>query len=97
MVAGHSRTKGKRGKTRYKFKKHGAKVSVNDIMREFAKGDKVQIVVDSSHHHGLPYKGFHGLTGVVKAKRGEAYEIDVARGDQPLMVITTAVHMKKLN
>ncbi len=96
MVAGHARKPGKRGKTRSKFKKHGPKVSVNDIMREFAKGDKVQIVVDSSYHSGLPDKSFHGLTGIVEKKRGEGYEIAVMKGDQPLTVVTTSVHMKKL-
>ncbi len=94
--SGHPRKPGKRGKTRYKFKKRGAKVSVNDVMREFAKGDKVQIVADSSYHHGLPHKSFHGLTGIVEKKRGEGYEISVMKGNQPLMVVTTSVHMKKL-
>jgi len=96
MVAGHSRKPGKRGKTRYKFSKHGAKVSVNDIMQEFAIGDKVQIVVDASWHSGLPDKGFHGLTGNVAEKRGSGYVIDVYKGNQALQVVTTPVHMKKL-
>ena len=93
---GHPRKPGKRGKTRSKFKKTGAKVSVNDIMQEFANGDKVQIVIDSSYHYGLPNKSFHGLTGNVSGRRGEAYIIDVMKGNQPLMVVTTPVHMKKL-
>jgi ribosomal protein L21E len=66
-------------------------------MREFALGDKVQIVVDSSYHSGLPDKGFHGLTGTVKAKRGLGYEVSVLKGNQPLTVVTTPVHMKKLD
>ena len=94
--SGNPRTQGKRSKTRYKFKKHGAKVSVNDVMREFAIGDTVQIVADGSWHSGLPDKNFHGLSGVVKKKRGEGYEIAVSKGNQPLTCVTTAVHMKKL-
>lgn len=95
--SGHPRKPGKRGKTRYKFSKHGAKVSVNDIMKEFALGDRVAIVGDASYHSGLPHKSFHGLTGVVEAKRGEAYEVSVMKGNQELMVVTTAVHLKKLS
>ncbi|MFA6065173.1 MAG: 50S ribosomal protein L21e [archaeon] len=95
-IQGHPRNKGRRGKTRYKMSKHGPKTSVNDIMREFEIGDKVQIVIDGSIHKGFPHKNFHGLTGNVKAKRGEAYEISVAKGNQPLTVVTTPVHMKKL-
>jgi large subunit ribosomal protein L21e len=77
--------------------KKGPKVSVNDIMHEFQIGDKVQIVIDGSYHSGLPHKSFHGLSGKVSAKRGEGYEVDVMKGDQPLVVVTTAVHMKKLD
>ncbi len=95
--SGHPRKPGKRGKTRYKFKKHGAKVSVNDIMREFEIGEKVQVVVDSSYHSGLPHKSFHGLTGMVEAKRGSAYEVSIMKGKQPLMVVTTPVHLKSLS
>jgi large subunit ribosomal protein L21e len=93
---GHPRKPGKRGKTRSKFKNTDAKVSVNDIMQEFALGDKVQIVINSSYHYGLPNKSFHGLTGNVTGKRGESYIIDVMKGNQPLVVITTPVHMKRL-
>ena len=95
--SGHPRKPGKRGKTRYKFSKHGAKVSVNDVMREFSNGDRVQIVADASHHSGLPHKSFRGLAGIVVGKRGSAYMIDVTKGNQELQVVTTPVHMKKLN
>ncbi len=94
--SGHPRKPGKRGKTRSKFKKHGAKVSVNDVMQEFAIGDKVAIVADSSWHSGLPDKSFHGLVGNVVEKRGSGYVIDVMKWNQALQVVTTPVHMKKL-
>ena len=94
--AGHPRKPGKRGKTRSKFKKHDARVSVNDVMAEFKIGDKVQIVIDSSFHSGLPNKSFHGLTGKVKARRGEAYIIDLLKGNQKCVVVTMPVHIKKL-
>ena len=95
--SGHPRKPGKRGKTRYKFKKRGAKASVNDVVREFGTGEIVQVVVDSSYHAGLPHKSFHGLTGTIKAKRGNAYEVSVLKGKQPLTVVTTPVHLKRLN
>jgi len=95
-IQGHPRNAGKRGKTRYKMAKHGPKTSVNDIVREFEIGDKVQVVIDGSIHRGIPHKSFHGLTGNVAAKRGEAYEISLLKGNQALTVVTTPVHMKKL-
>lgn len=95
-IQGNPRKPGKRGRTRSKFKKNTPKVSVNDIMTTFELGDKVQVVIDSSYHPGLPHKSFHGLTGNVSKKRGEAYEIKLLQGNQHLTVVTTAVHMKKL-
>ena len=93
---GHPRKPGKRGKTRSKFRKYDPKVSVNDIMQSFEMGEKVQIVIDSSYHSGLPHKSFHGLTGTISGTRGEAYIIDVLQGNQALKVVTTPVHIKKL-
>ncbi|MEK6958887.1 MAG: 50S ribosomal protein L21e [archaeon] len=95
--SGPHRAPGKRGKTRSKFKKTSPKVSVNDIMAKFNIGDRVQIVVDSSYHSGLPYKAFHGLSGEVTGKRGSGYEVAVLRGNQALTVVTMPVHIKKLN
>ncbi len=94
---GSPRRPGKRGKTRYKFAKRGSKVSVSDIMATFEDNDRVQVVVDGSYHAGLPHKSFHGLTGRITGKIGEAYEVSLKKGNQDLVVITTAVHLKKLN
>jgi len=93
---GHPRKPGRRGKTRYKISKKGPKVSVSDIMNTFEIGDRVQVVIDASYHSGLPHKSFHGLSGTISAKRGEAYEIELKQGKQDLTVVTTAVHIKKL-
>lgn len=94
---GSPRKPGKRGKTRYKFAKKGPKVSVSDIMGVFENGDRVQVVVDGSYHSGLPHKSFHGLSGRIVGRVGEAYEIELKKGNQDATVITTAVHLKKLN
>ncbi len=93
---GSPRKPGKRGKTRYKLSKRDTKVSVSDIMKTFEVGDNVQVVIDASHHHGFPHKSFHGISGKVVGKRGEAYEIDLKIGKQMNSIVTTAVHMKKL-
>jgi large subunit ribosomal protein L21e len=95
-ISGGVRKPGKRGKTRQKFKKKGPKTSVNKMVEEFKNGDKVQVVIDSSMHAGLPDKSFHGLTGYISGKRGESYEIELKRGKKDFMVVTTPVHIKKL-
>ncbi|MDD3083670.1 MAG: 50S ribosomal protein L21e [Candidatus ainarchaeum sp.] len=91
------RKPGKRGKTRSKFKKTGPKVTVNKIMEDFVVGDKVQVVIDSSYHPGLPDKSFHGLTGNVIGKRGNSYEIKLKKIKKDFVVVTNPVHMKRLS
>ncbi len=94
---GSPRKPGKRGKTRYKLSKKGPKVSVSDIMTTFENGDRVQVVIDGSTHKGMPHKSFHGLSGRVVGKVGSAFEVKLLQGNQDATVITTAVHLKKLN
>lgn len=86
----------KEERLRSKFKKKCANVTVNKIMEEFEKGAKVQVVIDSSYHPGLPDKGFHGLTGYVKQSRGKAYEVELKKGKKDFMVVTNSVHLKRL-
>ncbi len=95
-ISGGGRKPGKRGRTRAKFKKTSPKVTVNKIVEKFEKGDKVQIVVDSSYHPGLPDKAFHGLTGYISKKRGNAYEVELKRGKKDFIVVTTPAHLKRL-
>jgi large subunit ribosomal protein L21e len=95
-ISGGVRKAGKRGKTRAKLRKKGGKVTVNKVMEEFKEGEKVQIVIDPSYHAGIPGKGFHGLTGYISGKRGDAYEVELKKGKKDAMVVTTPVHIKRL-
>jgi large subunit ribosomal protein L21e len=59
---------GYRGRTRTLFKKafktKGAPHTTT-FLRQFKRGDYVDIKVDSSVHKGMPFKHYHGRTGVV--------------------------------
>mmetsp|Transcript_12229 Transcript_12229/g.8897 ORF Transcript_12229/g.8897 Transcript_12229/m.8897 type:complete len:161 (+) Transcript_12229:64-546(+) len=59
---------GYRGRTRTLFKKayktKGAPHTTT-WLRNFKRGDYVDIKVDSSVHKGMPFKHYHGRTGVV--------------------------------
>lgn len=59
---------GYRGRTRTLFKKdYKTKGSprASSFLRTFKRGDYVDIKVDSSVHKGMPFKHYHGRTGVV--------------------------------
>jgi large subunit ribosomal protein L21e len=95
-ISGGVRKPGKRGRTRSKFKKSTGKVTINKIMEEFEENDKVQVVIDSSYHDGLPDKSFHGLTGRVAGFRGNAFEVKLKKGNKEFLVVTNSVHLKRL-
>jgi len=63
---GHSH--GLRAGTRYAFsrgfKKHGA-IPMTVYLRQYRVGDIVDIVVNGAVQKGMPYKFYHGKTGVV--------------------------------
>jgi ribosomal protein L21E len=90
------RKPGKRGRTRCKLKARGTKATVNDLVREFDEGDTVQVVIKANQHAGFPDKSFQGLTGKVTKRRGSAFEVKLKKGNQDQLVVTNAVHLKKL-
>ncbi|KAJ1438162.1 ribosomal protein L21e-domain-containing protein [Ochromonadaceae sp. CCMP2298] len=59
---------GYRAQTRTLFKKAyktNGRCSTTTYLRNFKRGDYVDIKVDSSIHKGMPFKYYHGRTGVV--------------------------------
>ena len=59
---------GYRARTRYMFKRafrsHGV-IPLSTFMRSYHVGDYVDIVANGASHKGMPFKGYHGRTGVV--------------------------------
>lgn len=87
---------GKRAKTRYKFTRHAAPLTVNKLLTLFDVGQKVQVNVDPSVHSGLPHHRFQGLTGTVTGMQGTAFVVDVKVGNKLKELVTTPVHLKAL-
>ena len=59
---------GYRAATRTLFKKAfktNGRCPTTTYLRTFKRGDYVDIKVDSSIHKGMPFKHYHGRTGVV--------------------------------
>mmetsp|Transcript_10927 Transcript_10927/g.11347 ORF Transcript_10927/g.11347 Transcript_10927/m.11347 type:complete len:160 (-) Transcript_10927:64-543(-) len=59
---------GYRGGTRRLFKKKfhtKGRPNTSTFLRNYKRGDYVDIKVDSSVHKGMPFKFYHGRTGVV--------------------------------
>ena len=89
-------SKGTRTKTRQVLQKKPRARGLSPITKafqEFEPGQKVNIVIDPSVHKGMPFSRFHGLTGVVVASRGAAYEVSVKDGNKTKMVVARPEHL----
>ena len=89
-------SKGTRTKTRKLLSKKPRASGLSPItkgLQIFESGERVNIVIDSSVHKGMPFSRFHGLTGVVVGSRGAAYEVSVKSGNKTKMVVARPEHL----
>ena len=92
------RSRGFRTKTRQVLKKKPRARGLSPITRgfqTFESGEKVNIKIDPSIHKGMPHSRFQGLTGVIVAPRGTAYEVRVMVGNKPKTVVSRPEHLVK--
>ncbi|MFQ6020491.1 MAG: 50S ribosomal protein L21e [Candidatus Aenigmatarchaeota archaeon] len=85
---------GARRRTREKFRKT-KRMTVNQFMKKFSKGDKVAIKIESGVQK-MPFRRFYGLTGEVIGKRGRAYIVQIKDGNKLKKIIAKPEHLKKL-
>jgi large subunit ribosomal protein L21e len=68
-------------------------IPLGRLLREYAPGDKVNIIIDSSVAKGQPHKRFHGKVGQVREKRGRAYVVMVMLGEAEKQLIVRPEHL----
>ncbi len=91
------RSKGSRSKTRFKLRKTVRPGRTNPITKKiqtFDESDMVHIIIDPSIHKGQPHPRFHGKTGKVGARRGNAYIVEINDGNKPKKLIIRPEHLK---
>jgi len=92
-----AKSRGYRRKTRSLLRKkprERGKLKLSRILYEYQPGDKVVIKIDPSVHKGMPHRRYHGKIGVIKAKRGRAYEIEVTQGRTVKHIIALPEHLQ---
>ena len=90
------RSKGFRSKTRHKLSKHPrsrGNPPPSHSLRDYPPGSKVAINLNPSVHDGMPHPRFHGLTGNVVERRGDAFIIEVYSGNKLKTVISRPEHL----
>jgi large subunit ribosomal protein L21e len=89
---------GPRKKTRQILSKSPRSRGLSPITHEFQEfdvGEKVNIFLDPSIHHGMPSVRFHGKTGTVTGTQGRAFVLAVKDGNKTKTVLSTPEHLRK--
>lgn len=87
-------SRGLRTGTRRKLKRGlRDKFTVTPYLREFNENDRVTVMPNSSSDKGMPHIRFKGAAGIVKGKRGTAYNVEVKIGDKKKTIITKPEHL----
>jgi ribosomal protein L21E len=71
------------------------KLPLSRYFQELLPGDKVAVVRNLSVPANFP-KRIHGLTGIVKEKRGSSYIVELKQGSQVKKFIIEPLHLKKI-
>jgi large subunit ribosomal protein L21e len=93
------RVGGKRRKTRHLTKKpveRRGKISIRKVLQELKVGDRVVLKMESAVQKGLYFRRFHGKSGVVSGKRGDAYLVKITDGGKDKVLVVGAVHLRKM-
>lgn len=90
---------GFRRKTRHKLKKHASKkgkISIPQYFKIFKMGERVSLTANTSVQKGMYFPRFHGLSGLIKAKRGKCYEVEINDKGKRKTLIVHPIHLKRL-
>jgi ribosomal protein L21E len=91
----NKKAKGKRSKTRAKLKKKAGRATVNEVLRPFEKGNRIQIVIRPEMHSGMPPAIYQGAYGMVEKKQGSAYIVSVKKGSLDKKLTVAGIHLKQ--
>jgi large subunit ribosomal protein L21e len=91
------KSKGTNFRTRRIFSKHPRKRGLPSLSRTLAEyeiNSRVNINIEPSVQKGRPHRRFHGKTGIILEKRGQAYVVDITDGNAQKKIIARPEHLK---
>lgn len=69
--------------------------SVEKYLIDYDVGDKVDVITDPSQHkRGMPFKRYHGRTGVITGIRGRCFEVEVSIRNAKKLLILGREHLR---
>lgn len=72
------------------------KISLTSFLSKYAVGDKVIIKPEPAYQKGICHLRFYGKKGIIKAKKGNCYLVQIKDQNKPKEVIVHPVHLKTL-
>lgn len=93
-----ARKGGARRSKRYAFSKNikaKGKISLNNYLREFQAGDKVNLTIEPAINSGQYHPRFIGKAGVVSGKQGDCYLVKINDFDKEKTLVVHPIHMRK--
>ena len=92
-----TKSKGYRFKTRRLFRKNVRQkgmLPLSYLLREYNVGDRVDIIIEPSTLKGMPHRRYHGNTGVIAKKQGDAYVVHVKNGRAIKQIVARPEHLR---
>ena len=68
--------------------------SPSKVLVDYEAGQRVDIVIDSGFHKGMPHRRYQGKTGIVTGLRGRAVLVDVGLGKATKSLIVRREHLR---
>ncbi|MFW9985846.1 MAG: 50S ribosomal protein L21e [Candidatus Odinarchaeota archaeon] len=68
--------------------------SLGKLLQTHEEGDKVDILIDPAIHGGQPHRRYHGRVGIIRGRRGRAYEVETTLGKKTKLLIIRPEHLR---
>ena len=91
------KSKGYRHRTRSLLKKKIRQRGLRPpdyLLKDFNEGDVVDIIIDPSEHKGMPHRRYHGKTGKIVKKQGDAFIVFINQGNSTKKIIANKEHLR---
>jgi large subunit ribosomal protein L21e len=77
-------------------KGRGRGVTVGRVMGGFREGERVVLRMEPGVRGGRPHPRYQGRVGVVRGRRGRAYEVEITDGGKIKKVIILPEHLVRV-
>lgn len=75
----------------------GGAVTAGRVMGGFEEGERVVLKIEPSVQEGRPHPRYQGRVGVIRGRRGRAYEVEITDGGKMKRIIILPEHLRRVS